>query len=180
MDVALGRSENLWDYRRYDMEQPWSIPKLNDGGNLLAFPAIATAASWVVDDFAKKARLEQLATAAIDHVFGRNPRLAAAPHKPDFGFTGIERGWPLGYKDDVCARLELVRCSISSAPGTEMFPFNPEGTYRHPEGWVNYGAAWCISLAYLQFDASGPCRKSYPDRYSTMDIPLVCAILFMV
>ncbi len=68
------------------------------------------------------------------------------------GFTGIERGWPKSYKDDICARLELCRGSISSCPGSEMFPFNPEGAYRHPEGWVNYGAAWCLSLAYFQFD----------------------------
>lgn len=161
-DVAISRSDNLWDYRRYDMETHWSIPKLNDVGNLLSFPAIATAASLVMDEGPKKARLEQLSIAAIDHVFGRNPRLAAAPHKPDFGFSGIERGWPKGYKDNVCARLELVRGSISSAPGSEMFPFNPEGAYRHPEGWVNYGAAWCISLAYLQFDASRVIPKVVP------------------
>ncbi|MFU8892644.1 MAG: hypothetical protein ACNA8L_03355 [Luteolibacter sp.] len=153
--VAISRSDNLWDYRRYDLDEHWSIPKLNDVGNLLSFPAIATAASWVMDDATQKNRLKQISTAAIDHVFGRNPRLAAAPHKPDFGFAGIERGWPKGYRDDVCARLELVRGSISSAPGSEMFPFHPEGAFRHPEGWVNYGAAWCISLAYLQFDAAG-------------------------
>jgi hypothetical protein len=35
-----------------------------------------------------------------------------------------------------------------------MYPFNPEGAYRHAEGWVNYGASWCISLAYLKFDAA--------------------------
>ena len=161
-DVAISRSNNLWDYRRYDMENHWSIPKLNDVGNQLAFPAIATAAGWALDDAGKKTRLAQLSTAAIDHVFGRNPRLAAAPHKPDFGFTGIERGWPLGYKDNVCARLELCRGSISSAPGSEMFPFHPEGAARHPEGWVNYGASWCISLAYLQFDASGTIPKVGP------------------
>lgn len=155
VDVAISRSSNLWDYRRYDMEKHWCIPKLNDVGNLLAFPSIATAAGWVVEDPAKKARLAQISTAAIDHVFGRNPRLAAAPHKPEFGFTGIERGWPKGHMDNVCARLELCRGSLSSAPGSEMFPFQPEGAYRHAEGWVNYGAAWCISLAYLQFDMSG-------------------------
>jgi hypothetical protein len=94
-----------------------------------------------------------LSTAAIDHVFGRNPRLAASPANPKMGFPEVERGWPKHYKENVCARLELCRGSISSAPGTEMFPFNPEGAYRHPEGWVNYGAAWCISLAYLKFDA---------------------------
>jgi hypothetical protein len=158
-DVMLSRSENMWDYRRYDMQDHWSVPKLNDVGNLLSFPAIATAASWVMDDPAKKARLEQISTATIDHVFGRNPRLAAAPADPSMGFPEIERGWPKHYKTDVCARLELCRGSISSAPGSEMFPFNPEGAYRHPEGWVNYGASWCISLAYLQFDAAGTTPK---------------------
>jgi len=153
VDVALSRSDNLWDYRRYDMQDHWSIPKLNDVGNLLSFPTVATAASWVVDDRKKKERLGQLRTAAIDHVFGRNPRLAAAPDNEKMGFPEVERGWPVSHPHDKCARLETTRGSISSAPGTEMFPFNPEGTYRHREGWVNYGAAWCMSLAYLRFDA---------------------------
>ncbi len=155
VDVALSRSDNLWDYRRYDLADHWSVPKLNDVGNLLSLPAIATAASWVIDDPAKKLRLEQISTAAIDHVFGRNPRLAAAPAHPELGLPEIERGWPEHYKKDVCARLEICRGSISSAPGSEMFLFNPAGKYRHPEGWVNYGASWCISLAYLQCDIVG-------------------------
>ena len=71
------------------------------------------------------------------------------------GFPEIERGWPLGHGLNNCARLETCRGSISSGPGSEMFPFNPEGAYRHAEGWVNYGASWCLSLAYLQFDAKG-------------------------
>jgi hypothetical protein len=36
-----------------------------------------------------------------------------------------------------------------------MFPFDPTGTYRHQEGWVNYGASWCLSLAYLEFGKVG-------------------------
>lgn len=153
-DTALARSANLWDYRRYDLENHWSIPKLNDVGNLVAFPACATAAAWVVADPATKAGLARLSTAAVDHVFGRNPRLAAAPALLEKGFPEVERGWPKHHKSDVCARLELCRGSISAAPGSEMFPFNPEGSYRHAEGWVNYGAAWCISLAYFRFDAA--------------------------
>lgn len=152
VDVALSRSDNMWDYRRYDLQDHWSIPKVNDVGNVIAFPTIATAASWVETSPEKKVRLEQLSVAAIDHIFGRNPRLAASPAKPEMGFPEVERGWPKHYKKDVCARLELCRGSLSSAPGTEMFPFNPEGAFRHPEGWVNYGAAWCLSLAYLKFD----------------------------
>jgi hypothetical protein len=153
-EVAIRRSANFWDFRRYDETEHWTIPKLSDLGNWLAFPAIATAASWVIKEPATRTRLQELAMSHADFVFGRNPRLAAAPHLPQMGFPEIERGWPIGHKLNVCARLETCRGSLSSGPGSEMFPFNPQGPYRHAEGWVNYGASWCISLAYLQFDRS--------------------------
>ena len=150
-EVAVARSTNMWDFRRYDDAENWTIPKLSDVGNWLGFPAIATSASWVIEDPALKSRLLELSASHADFVFGRNPRLAAAPHKPEMGFPEIERGWPIGHKLNVCARLELCRGSISSGPGSEMFPFHPEGPFRHAEGWVNYGSAWCVSLAYAQF-----------------------------
>ena len=99
----------MWDFRRYDDGEHWTIPKLNDVGNWASFPAIALAASWVIDDPALKSRLRELAVSHADFVFGRNPRLAAAPHKPEMGFPEIERGWPVGHKLNVCARLELCR-----------------------------------------------------------------------
>ena len=151
-EVAAKRSANLWDIRRFDDGDNWTIPKLNDVGNWAATPGIALAASWVIDDPVLKSRMREIAVSHADAIFGRNPCLAAAPSKPESGFTGIERGWPIHYKPNTCARLELCRGSISSAPGSEMFPFNPAGTYRHAEGWVNYGAAWCLSLAYFEFD----------------------------
>ena len=151
VDVALSRSDNYWDFRRYDLQDHWTIPKVNDVGNSLSLPACMLSASWVVDGSRRK-RIEEIAYAAIDHVWGRNPRLAAAPCQPSNGFPEVERGWPKSHHDNVCARLELCRGSISSLPGSEMYPFNPEGSYRHAEGWVNYGAAWCMSLAYLNFD----------------------------
>ena len=152
--VATSRSENFWDFRRFDLENEWTIPKLNDVGNSLSLPAIAIAASWVVDDAKLKQRLEEIAFASVDHVFGRNPCLAAAPDHPEKGFPEIERAWPKRHPENVCARLELCRGSIASLPGSEMYPFNPSDAYRHAEGWVNYGASWCISLAYLKFDAA--------------------------
>ncbi|MCW1925297.1 discoidin domain-containing protein [Luteolibacter arcticus] len=150
-EVAAKRSDNLWDFRRFDDGKHWTIPKLNDVGNWLGTPAIALSASWVIDDPRLKARMQELAVTHADAVFGRNPRLAAAPQLLD-GFTGIDRPWPKKFPNNHCARLELCRGSISSGPGSEMYPFNPEGSYRHAEGWVNYGATWCISLAYLEFD----------------------------
>ena len=161
--VAVSRSENFWDFRRYDLENEWTIPKLNDVGNSMSLPAIALAASWVVDDAKLKQRLEEIATASVDHVFGRNPRLAAAPDRPEKGFSEIERGWPKHHPENVCARLELCRGNIASLPGSEMYPFNPSDEYRHAEGWVNYGASWCISLAYFQFDAAAKTTPS-PDK----------------
>ncbi len=150
--VAVSRSNNYWDFRRYDLGTEWTIPKVNDVGNSISLPAIALSASWVVEDSGLKKRLEQIAFGSIDHVFGRNPCQAAAPCHPEMGFPEVERGWPKSHPDNICARLELCRGSLSSLSGSEMYPFNPEGTFRHAEGWVNYGACWCISLAYLRFD----------------------------
>lgn len=154
IDVAIARSGNPWDFRRYDMDRHWTVPKLNDLGSTLGLPAIATAASWIAEDPADRRRLREMAMAAVDHVFGRNPRLAASPSRPWMGFPEVERGWPREHQLDVCARLETCRGSLSASPGSEMFPFSPDGGFRHAEGWVNYGAAWCISLAYLRFDAA--------------------------
>ncbi|MGB2266711.1 MAG: hypothetical protein ACPIB0_07735 [Akkermansiaceae bacterium] len=156
--VAVSRSHNLWDFRKYS-EDMWTIPGMNEVGNSLGLPAIALAASWVVDDPALKKELERIAISSIDHVFGRNPMLAAATPHPKQGFPEVERGWPMLYKNDVCARLETVRGNIATLPGSEMYPFSPGKKFRHLEGWCNYGAAWCISLAYLQWDA----RQTTPD-----------------
>jgi hypothetical protein len=151
--VAVSRSQNMWDFRRYDLEDRWTIPMLNDVGNTIGFPSIVLAASWVVEDEQLKKELRVLAAGAVDHLFGRNPKLAAAPSRPESGFPEVERGWPIEHKLDQCARLETVRGSLSSLPGTEMYPNNPDGKFRHAEGWVNYGAAWCITLSYFEFDA---------------------------
>ena len=152
-EIAVGRADNLWDFRRFS-DELWTIPGMNEVGNSLSLPAIYIAASWVADDPALKARLEELAVASIDHVFGRNPMLHAAPSHPQQGFPEIERGWPKHYKLDVCARLEGVRGNIASMPGSGMYPFRPGADFRHPEGWANYGASWCISLSYLRYDAA--------------------------
>jgi hypothetical protein len=154
-EIAISRSNNLWDYRRYDLEKHWSIPVLNDVGNLLAFPAAALAAAGVLGSSPAAERLRVLAIAQADHTLGRNPLMAAAPHRHTFGFTGLKRGWPASFGDDITARLELCRGSFSTAPGTEMYPFNPEGAYRHLEGWNAYGAAWCTSLAYIHWNRLG-------------------------
>ena len=152
-EVAVSRSHNLWDFRKFSNDM-WTIPGMNEVGNSLGLPAIALAASWVVDEPELKKDLERIAISSIDHLFGRNPMLAASTPHPKQGFPEIERGWPKLYKKDVCARLETVRGNIATLPGSEMYPFSTGKKFRHLEGWCNYGAAWCISLAYLQWDAT--------------------------
>ena len=156
--VAIQRSANLWDFRRYDLEEHWTIPGLNEPGNLAGFTAAALAAAWVEPDAQTRRRLEEIAFAQMDNLFGRNPRFAAAPHKPEKGFPLVERGWPRGFPDNVCARLETTRGSLSASPGTEMYPFNPGGKFRHPEGWVNFNAAWNVGLAYVRWHELGSGR----------------------
>ena len=151
-DVAIARSDNLWDFRRYDLAKNWTIPDLNETGNLAGFPAAALSAAASVTDSTKRVRLVELAYAHADNLFGRNPQFAAATHRPAQGYPLVEQGWPLGYKKDVCARLELCRGGIDASPGTEMYPFNPDGRYRHPEGWVNWNASWNVSLAFMKMN----------------------------
>jgi len=52
-------------------------------------------------------------------------------------------------------------CALGDCPrwyrltaGSEMYRFQPGKRFRHLEGGANYGASWCISLSYLQFDAA--------------------------
>jgi len=156
--VAVARSENLWDFRRYDLDAHWSIPGLNEPGNLLGFTAAALAASWVVEEPALRARLREIAFAQTDAVFGRNPLRVAGVSWPEKGFPAVERGWPIKYKENTCARLETVRGSISASCGTEFYPYNPAGTFRHAEGWVNYNATWNVALAYAEFDRAAAPR----------------------
>lgn len=145
--IAVARSDNLWDFRRFDLQDHWTIPKINEPGNLAAFTASALAAACVVNDPALATRLRELAVSQMDNLFGRNPQLAAAPAYPWLGFPLVERGWPVHYKPDTCARIETVRGALCASPGSEKFPFNPAGKFRHPEGWVNFNAAWNVALA---------------------------------
>lgn len=161
VDIAITRSENYWDFRRFNMDEHWTVPSMNEVGNTLGLPAIGMSVSWVIKNEKTKKRLREISYAAIDQVFGRNPRLTSALAHPELGMPEIETDWPRHFGKDRCARLELCRGSISSLPGSEMYPFAPEAVFRHEEGWVNYGAAWCISLAYLKWDVS---NKTTPTK----------------
>jgi hypothetical protein len=150
-DIVISRSANAWDFRRYDLAKQWTVPEYNEVGNVAGFPASALLAASIVKDPARQRRLEQIAFAHFDNLYGRNPLNAHAAHQPEMGFRGISKGYPRGYHKDACARLELSRGSLSCLPGTEMYPFNPLSNDRHLEGWVNHNTAWNVSLAVLSW-----------------------------
>ena len=143
-------SDNMWDFRRFDLTDNWTIPGFNECGNVAGFPACALSLAMCLDNRPDlKDRLVELAYAHFDNLYGRNPLNAHTASNPDNGFEGVERGFPYRYRDDICARLEITRGSLSSLPGPEMYPFNPKGKNRWPEGWTAFNAAWNVSLAYL-------------------------------
>jgi hypothetical protein len=164
VEVMIARSDNLWDFRRYN-DQEWALPRFSAGshggagwnevGNVAGFPAVCLAAASAIDDPAKKQRLLEIAVAHFDDLFGRNPIGAHSANHGPRDFFGVERGWPKKYQDNICARLELVRGSLSSSCGSEHYPFDQTGDFRHPEGWVAFNAAFNVSLAYVSQPA-GP------------------------
>ncbi|MBI5385402.1 MAG: discoidin domain-containing protein [Verrucomicrobia bacterium] len=157
VDLMIARSDNLWDFRRYD-DQNWTLPRFtpgshggagwNEPGNVAAFPALCFAVASVLDDPAKATRLRQIAAAHWDDLFGRNPLGAHSAFRGPKDFAGVERGWPVKFPDNTCARLELVRGALNSTAASEHYPFNPQGDFRHPEGWTAFNAAWNVGLAY--------------------------------
>jgi hypothetical protein len=150
-ETVVSLSDNMWDFRKFDQDN-WSLPGYNEAGNVIAFPACALSVAMILDKGNLKDRLVELAYAHFDNFCGRNPQNAHCANHPELGFHGIEKAWP--YPDprhDVCARLENVRGSLSSLPGSEMYQFNPNGLPRHGEGWTAYNANWNVSLAYLNF-----------------------------
>lgn len=155
-EIAIERSANMYDFRRYD-DKDWTLPRFtpgahggagwNEPGNTAAFPGLAAMIAPLLDDSAQKARLATLTASHFDTLFGRNPLMAHTAFHNE-SFPGTERGWPKKFPDNVCARLELVRGTISSVAASEHYPFNPEGPFRHPEGWVAFNSAFNVGLAY--------------------------------
>ena len=158
-DVMIARSENYWDFRKYDKDN-WSLPRhmpgmtgggssWNEPGNLAGFPFLAWSVASVLgdepDDEDRKQRLEQLAVSHFDNLWGRNPLGAHSAWRGPKDFLGVERGWPVKYRP-ICGYLHTARGALCSSASTEHYPFNPAGDFRHPEGWTAFNAALNMGL----------------------------------
>ncbi|MEO0331308.1 MAG: hypothetical protein AAF223_06440, partial [Bacteroidota bacterium] len=174
-DEMIRRSDNLWDYRRYS-DQKWIIPTIwpdrpgadngfNEVGNIAGFPAPALAVMPHLDDEAKQERLEELAIAYIDHMFGRNPTGRHFGFDATTDFAGVELGWHKEWQGGA-GILQTARGVLDGSPKETVYPYHPEaGDPGHTEGWVTFNTAWNIGLAYLS--SSNTSVKIYDAQFST-------------
>jgi hypothetical protein len=161
-EVAISRSDNMWDFRRYS-ERRWVIPNIrppdhpshatdtgfNEPGNVAGFPAPALAAAQVVDDKMVKHRLRQLAMAHLDNVFGRNPTGRHFSYDAVHDFEGVELGWLKEWQGGI-GQLQSARGVLDGSPKETTYPYDPyAGDPGHTEGWVTFNTAWNAALAYL-------------------------------
>jgi hypothetical protein len=174
-EEMIRRSDNLWDYRRYSDEK-WIIPTIwpdrpgaengfNEVGNIAGFPAPALAAIPYVKDSEKQQRLEELAIAYVDHMFGRNPTGRHFGFDATTDFAGVELGW---YKEwqGGAGILQTARGVLDGSPKETTYPYHPEaGDPGHTEGWVTFNTAWNTGLAYLS--SSSISVKVYDAQFSS-------------
>jgi hypothetical protein len=151
-EIMISRSVNMWDFRKLSDSQ-WvptgSGPTMwNEPGNLAGFPAIAYAAASVIDNRDTIKRLEEVAQAHFDNLFGRNPTGRHASYDAPVELKGVEHGWFSEHPNGI-GLLENVMFVLDGSPKEEHYPYNPEiGDIGWTEGWVNFNTAYNRSLAW--------------------------------
>lgn len=154
-DVAIGRSDNLWDFRKLgDGPDQWTPmgerPTMwNEPGNVVGFPAIVLSLLPHLKDEEQKQRLELIAWAHFDALFGRNPTGRHFSYDAPRELKGVEHGWYSFYVGGI-GRLENARFVIDGSPKNQHYPFHPEaGNIGWTEGWIQHNTPFNLSLAYL-------------------------------
>lgn len=151
--VAIGRSGNLWDFRKLSDTQ-WcptgpARTMWNEPGNLLGFPACALAAMIAVPESPYNARLLQISTAQMDNAFGRNPTGRCFSYDAPREIEGCDLGW-FSYMRGGIGQLGDVRFVFDGAPKNEHYPYDPQvGNVGWTEGWIEFNTAFDISLAFM-------------------------------
>jgi hypothetical protein len=146
--IAISRSDNFWDFRKYDVAE-WTPPGWNETGNILGFPAAVFAAMTVIDDSDIKDRLEILAWSHFENAFGRNPTGRQFSYKGPEEVEGVDLGW---YSRHIggYGLLEELPFVFDGSPKSFHYPNHPEaGNLGWTEGWVQFNTAYNTSMAYM-------------------------------
>ena len=153
--VVIRRSSNLWDFRKLgDAADQWTPmgekPTMwNEPGNVVGLPAAIFAVKPFITDTSVTARLEQIAWAHFDALFGRNPTGRHFSYDAPRELEGVEHGW-YSFHIGGIGRLEEARFVIDGSPKNQHFPFNPAaGNVGWTEGWIQHNTPFNLSLAYL-------------------------------
>ncbi len=147
--VAISRSKNIWDFRKFTDKEDWVKAGWNETGNVLGFPAAAIAAKSVLQDAALNQELERLIWSHFDNSFGRNPTGRHFSYDGPKEIEGVDLGWYSTYKGGI-GLLEPVRFVFDGSPKTNHYPNHPEvGNIGWTEGWVQFNTAFNTSMAYL-------------------------------
>lgn len=178
-DVVLRRSENLWDFRKLsDSPDQWTPigekPTMwNEPGNVVGLPGIIYSVLPHVDDPVKRARLEQIAWAHIDQLFGRNPVGRHFSFDAPREVEGVEHGWFKFHVGGI-GRLADARFVLDGSPKNVHYPHQPErGGVGWTEGWIQHNLPFNLSLAYLAHtDTRIELRRDGPDVIVRLQAPL--------
>lgn len=150
--IAVSRSHNIWDFRKFTDEGDWVPAGWNETGNILGFPAAALAAKSVIKDNQLKKDLDRLVWSHFDNAFGRNPTGRHFSYDGPKEIEGVDLGWYSAHHGGI-GLLEPVRFVFDGSPKTNHYPNNPEiGNYGWTEGWVQFNTAFNTSMAYLAHD----------------------------
>jgi hypothetical protein len=146
--VMMDRSDNLWDFRKYNSEE-WTPPGWNETGNILGFPAALFAASGILQDKGLKNDLEMLAWSHFENAFGRNPTGRQFSYKGPEEVEGVDLGWYSRHRGGI-GLLDDVLFVFDGSPKSFHYPNFPEaGDLGWTEGWVQFNTAYNISMAYM-------------------------------
>lgn len=158
--IALSRSDNMWDFRKYD-EAEWTPPGWNETGNILGFPAAAFAAMSLLEDRDLIGGLEVLAWSHLENAFGRNPTGRHFSFKGPQEIEGVDLGWYSRHKGGI-GLLDEVPFVFDGSPKSFHYPNYPEaGDVGWTEGWVQFNTAFNLSMAYLaNYYTHLECRQS--------------------
>lgn len=156
--VMMRRSDNMWDFRKLDDADGWTPmepphpQKWNEPGNVVGLPATLLAAKQVVTDPATKARLDEIAWAHFDNMFGRNPTGRHFSYDAPREIEGVETGW-FTFCPGGIGRLANSRFVLDGSPKDFHYPYHPEvGGKGYTEGWIQFNTPFNLSMAYLAYD----------------------------
>lgn len=155
-EVAIRRSDNLWDFRKLDDGDRWTPmgdkpTKWNEPGNVVGLPAALLAAQPFLTNAVTRARVEQLVWSHFDNLFGRNPTGRHFSYDAPREVEGVEHGW-FTYLQGGIGRLSGARFVIDGSPKDGHYPYHPErGNFGWTEGWIQFNTPFNASLAYLAY-----------------------------